>query len=69
MGCVGQVKKTEYIEKDFIVDSQDAVLKTVETMDSKVFKKSVLRRLKEYQITQNQFDFLLDATIDSLKSD
>ena len=61
------MKKSEFIERDYIVASQDAIQRTITSMDSKVFKRYVLSRLNDYQITHNQFNFLLDVTIDSLK--
>ena len=60
------MKKQIFTENDFLVASQDSLNKLIASSDGALFKKYLINRLNDYQITHNQFGFIQDVCIDMM---
>ena len=61
------MKTPNFTENDFIVPSQDAISKLVESLDGDDFKNLIIHQLKTRKITHNQHCFLFDACANLVK--
>ena len=61
------MKTPNFTESDFLVASQDTLLKLVKDHDSEGLKNLIINRLENYNLTHNQYCFLYDVCANLVK--